>query len=149
MTGKSIRRSMDPLSATASVVAVFQLSTQVLSLCREYYSEIKTARSDIEKLVVEIQTFQNVLQKLKTNAEGLDASKLFVTASCEDNIRQCSYDLENLKSRLELEKHGKRMKRFGLRALKWPFTSPEVDRVISTLERQKLTFNLALGLDQM
>ena len=138
---------MELLSTAASVVAIVQLSTQVLHLCREYYSDVKNARLDIERLDLEIRTFQDVVQKLQTNAEGLDASKLFATTTTMESVRQCSYDLKGLKSRLEIGKHQRRMKRLGLRALRWPFTSTEVDRVINILERHKLTFSLALGID--
>jgi len=53
-------------------------------------------------------------------------------------------------SRQRLEKAlGKdKMKKFGMRALKWPFDKKEVDDAVAVIERCKTTFNLALGCDQ-
>lgn len=39
------------------------------------------------------------------------------------------------------------MKRFGMRALKWPLTSNEVDEKVKMLEGYLLVFNTALHLD--
>ena len=41
-----------------------------------------------------------------------------------------------------------KMKQFGLRALKWPLTSKEVDKTLLAIERHKATFSLALNTDQ-
>lgn len=41
------------------------------------------------------------------------------------------------------------MKRVGLRALKWPFSSAEVDKTVTALERCKAAFTLALTTDQI
>jgi hypothetical protein len=40
------------------------------------------------------------------------------------------------------------MSRVGFRALKWPFTSKQVDKIVSTLEGYQQTFMLALQVDQ-
>jgi hypothetical protein len=40
------------------------------------------------------------------------------------------------------------MSRFGFRALKWPFTSKQVDKVVLNLEGYEQTFSLALQVDQ-
>ncbi|KAH3955952.1 hypothetical protein HBI80_255840 [Parastagonospora nodorum] len=40
------------------------------------------------------------------------------------------------------------MSRFGFRALKWPFTSKQVNKVVLNLERHEQTFSLALQVDQ-
>ena len=119
---------MEPLSAAASVVTIVQLSTQVLRLCNEYRSEVKNAKVDIERFVLEIRTFQDVLQQLQTNA---DASKLDAMSTISESVRQCSCELEGIKSRLEFGKHHRRMKRWGLRVLRWAFTGPEIDGILN------------------
>jgi hypothetical protein len=40
------------------------------------------------------------------------------------------------------------MTRFGFRALKWPFTSEGVEKIVARLEKYEQTFNLALQVDQ-
>ena len=56
--------------------------------------------------------------------------------------------LEKLKRRLEPSNTRKAMSRLGVRALKWPFTSKEVEKIVADLERYKQTFSLALQVDQ-
>ncbi|KAK4220684.1 hypothetical protein QBC38DRAFT_493706 [Podospora fimiseda] len=41
---------MDGLGAAASVIAVIELTAKLISLCLEYSSAVKNARSDIERL---------------------------------------------------------------------------------------------------
>ncbi|KAJ1322838.1 hypothetical protein MN608_11684 [Microdochium nivale] len=40
------------------------------------------------------------------------------------------------------------MRRFGLRSLKWPFGSKEVDQLLASLERHERTILLGLQIDQ-
>ncbi|KAH8701383.1 hypothetical protein GQ44DRAFT_54930 [Phaeosphaeriaceae sp. PMI808] len=40
------------------------------------------------------------------------------------------------------------MSRFGVRALKWPFTSKQVEKIVSIMEEYEQTFTLALQVDQ-
>ena len=40
------------------------------------------------------------------------------------------------------------MSRFGLRALKWPFTSKQVEKILSSMQSFEQTFTLALQVDQ-
>ena len=45
---------MDPLSATASIIAVIHVSSQVFNLCQKYYTGVKDARKDIQRLRNEV-----------------------------------------------------------------------------------------------
>jgi hypothetical protein len=42
-----------------------------------------------------------------------------------------------------------KMKQYGLRALKWPFSSKDVKKLLTTIGRHKVTFNLTLTADHM
>lgn len=50
--------------------------------------------------------------------------------------------------RLEKALGKDKMKKFGMRALKWPFDKKEINDAVAVIERCKTTFNLALGCDQ-
>ena len=50
--------------------------------------------------------------------------------------------------KLEPRKGRKTMSRIGLRALRWPFTSKQVEKIVSNLEGYQQTFGLALQVDQ-
>ena len=56
--------------------------------------------------------------------------------------------LDKLKTQLEPSNTRKAMSQFGVRALKWPFTSKEVEKFIASLESYEQTYTLALLADQ-
>jgi hypothetical protein len=138
----------DPLSGVASVIAIIQISSQILGVCKKYSSEAKNAREEIERLYDEVEAFREVSIRLRELAKSPAASRLPSVKSCLDSGEQCWRKLEKLKDSLSPTTGQKRMKRFGLRALKWPLQSGDVDKAIAMIERYKTTFNTALSLDQ-
>lgn len=46
---------MDGVSAAASVVALVETSLKVVSLCAEYYSHVKNAKKDADRLCLEVR----------------------------------------------------------------------------------------------
>ncbi|KAI9735737.1 MAG: hypothetical protein M1818_006345 [Claussenomyces sp. TS43310] len=125
---------MDGLSAAASIIAVVQISGQVFDLCRTYYLEVKEARKDIQQLRDEVTSLQDDLASVADLAEG--------PGSAEPSIL-------GLIAKLEPGQGRKKMKQFGIRALKWPFTSKEVEKLLVIIGRHKATFNLALTTDDI
>jgi ankyrin repeat domain-containing protein 50 len=142
---------MDGLSAASSVIAVIQISSQIFDLCRTYYLNIKDARKDIERLRNEITALQDVLVNVADLANDPNpfSLKTLSLISREDGpLQQCQLELMALAARLEPGEGTNKMKAFGLRALKWPFTSKEVDKILIYIGRHKSTLNLALTTDQ-
>jgi hypothetical protein len=144
---------MDPLSAAASIIAVVQISGKVFQLCQTYYLEVKEARKDIQRLRGELTFLQDVLANVADLAaedqDSANASTLGLLNQPDGPLQQCQRDLEGLVAKLDPgdEKDGARkgkMKQFGWRALKWPFSSKDVDKLLTTIGRHKATFNLAL-----
>ena len=134
---------MDPGTA----IAVAQISAKVLSLIAKYYSGVKNAKTDIERLEVEVKALRDVLQRMQELARRPDGTKLSALPSCLTAIQQSYDDVTTLESKLNPGKRQKTMHRTGLRALMWPLTSKEVDEYITRLERQKSALNLALSTD--
>jgi hypothetical protein len=64
------------------------------------------------------------------------------------SIKECRSALGGLETQLDRGKANKAMRRFGLRALKWPLKSKDVTKIIEGLNRHKGTIILALNLDQ-
>jgi ankyrin repeat domain-containing protein 50 len=142
---------MDGLSAAAGIIAVIQLSGQLFDLCRTYYLEVKDARIDIQRLRNEVISLHDVLASVKDLADAPGSAKLSnldLLNKPDGPVQQCTTELEGLTAKLELVQGKDRMKQFGLRALKWPFSSKDIDKVIETIGRHKATFNLALTADQ-
>jgi ankyrin repeat domain-containing protein 50 len=142
---------MDGLSAAASVIALVQISSQVFDLCRTYYLEVKEARKDIQHLRDEVTSLQDVLANVADLADAPGSAKLSILNLLnqpDGPVRQCRTDLLRLAAELDSGQGNVRMKKFGLRALKWPFSSKDVDKAITVIGRHKATFNLALTADQ-
>jgi len=137
---------MDPLSSVASVIAVVQISERILTLCCEYAVAVKDAKGDIDRLNSEVTALFDVLKRVKYMAEGPDATTLTALNALAKPIAQCSSELLALRARLDPTR--KTMNRLGLRSLKWPFKSKDVNKIIEVLQRYKTTINMALNADQ-
>ena len=143
---------MDGISAAASIIAVIQISGQVINLCRTYYSEVRDAKTDIQRLREEITSLQTVLTKVADLANAPDVAELSTLGLLnqpDGPVQQCLTELIKLAAKLNPGQGKDTMKQFGLRALKWPFISKDVDKAIKAIGRYKVTFNLALTTDHV
>jgi ankyrin repeat domain-containing protein 50 len=141
---------MDPLSATASAIAIIQITEQVWILLQQYILAVKDAKRDIERLGAEVLALHDVLEKvadLKNDSGFAELKTLDLLSKPGGLFHQCLDDLKELSAKLDRGHGPNAMKRVGWRALKWPFTNKEVDKRIVVLERYKTTFNLALSTD--
>jgi septal ring factor EnvC (AmiA/AmiB activator) len=139
---------MDGLSGAASIIAVVDISAKVASLCFQYSVAVKNANTDIERLRKKVTDIKNVLDVVQRLLDKQDKSQLSTTRKLLDSLKECHQQLQGLKAQLEPGKGRKVMQRFGFRALKWPFTSKEVEKIVVSLEQYEHTFTLALQVDQ-
>lgn len=139
---------MDGLSGAASVIAVVDISAKIVSLCYQYSVAVKDAKDDIERVQRKVSDITYILEKIKQLLDDQDKKRLSTTQGLFSSLEQCREELKSLEAKLDPGKTRKTMSRFGFRALKWPFTSKQVDKVVSNLEGYEQTFNLALQVDQ-
>ncbi|KAK0714784.1 hypothetical protein B0H67DRAFT_536753 [Lasiosphaeris hirsuta] len=147
---------MDGVSSAASIIAVIELSAKIASLCVQYSSAVKDAKHDIERLQGEVGRLETTLQNARQLLESLNGKRLQASQALWDGLRDCSSQLTQLHSTLEKKLHAgsvckrmrKGMSRLGLRALKWPFESKEIDNIINKLEKFRDTLALGLAVDQ-
>ncbi|CAG8089958.1 unnamed protein product [Penicillium nalgiovense] len=139
---------MDPLSGAASVIAVIQLTGVILQICGKYLNNVKSAKHDIQRFQEKVAALSQVLHSLDELIRGSDGNKLTATQDLVGNIAKCSSALTNLKERINPETTQKQMRKWGLRALKWPLARSEVDFAIMELESYKTSFALSLQVDQ-
>ncbi|KAF1829340.1 hypothetical protein BDW02DRAFT_169295, partial [Decorospora gaudefroyi] len=137
---------MDGLSGAASVIAVVDISAKVASLCYQYSVEVEHAKDDIERLRRKVNDTKNVLEKLQQLEQN--NPQLSTTRNVVDSLKECYKQLQGLKGHLEPGQGRKAMRRFGIRALKWPFTRKEVEKIVQDIESFQRTFSLALQADQ-
>jgi hypothetical protein len=143
---------MDGLSGAASVIAVVDISAKIASLCVQYSVAAKNAKGDIERLQRKVHDIKIVLEELQKLLDKQDKSQLSTIRTLLEPLQKCSHALEGLevklRTKLEPSAGRKAMQRFGVRALKWPLTSKEVEKVVASLEQYQHTFSLALLVDQ-
>ncbi|KAI9771033.1 MAG: hypothetical protein M1839_002969 [Geoglossum umbratile] len=140
---------MDGLSGAASIIAVIDISAKISSLCFQYSVAVKDAKKDVERVQRKVTDIKAVFEKIKQLLDGRDRARFSTIHELTDSLKECVGELEELKAELEPGKTRKAMSRFGVRALKWPFTSKQVEKIVSGLERYEQTFALALQVDQM
>ncbi|PNP59217.1 hypothetical protein FNYG_14999 [Fusarium nygamai] len=138
----------EALGVASSVIAVVDLSAKVFSLCLQCSQEVKNAKDDIERLRKEVAAFQDTTKELKALIEGprgrgLKASRRLVSA-----IEDGHSTLGKVEQRLRPSTGRKAMSRFGMRALKWPFESKDIEGTIEKLERCRGNISLVLNIDQ-
>lgn len=139
---------MDPLSGAASVITVIQLATAITQICGTYLNKVKDVKRDIHCFQEEVIALAHVLQSLDELLNGPNSTKITATQDLVNNITTCSSALAKLKEKIEPETTQRHMRKWGLRAFKWPLKWLEVDDAISEIEQYKTMFSLSLLVDQ-
>ncbi|KAL2193874.1 hypothetical protein P885DRAFT_71872 [Corynascus similis CBS 632.67] len=143
---------MEGLGAAASVIAVVELAAKVGSLCLEYSSAVKSARSDIERLKKHTDSLKTTAEGAQKLLHGPHGARLETSQKLRETLNYTHSQLGDVATKLEAKLYTGRtasaMRRVGLRALKWPFESKDVDKIIANLQRDQDAFTAALQIDQ-
>ncbi|KGO72684.1 Peptidase S9A/B/C, oligopeptidase, N-terminal beta-propeller [Penicillium italicum] len=141
---------MDGVGAASSILAVVDLSAKIALLLFRYSQDVKNAKAEIDRLQAELKRLKTTLDGLSRLIDRPDAKGLQTLHQLREGIDGCSKQLEDLQAKLKNKMGSKNtgfMRRFGIRALKWPFESHEVDVIITTLEKHRGTLAVALAID--
>ncbi|PZC96368.1 ankyrin repeat domain containing protein [Pyrenophora tritici-repentis] len=135
---------MDPLSVTASIIAILQLSAKVLS----YLNDVKDASKDRVACAVEASNLHNLLFNLRFRLEEGDPSRPWYIAVQALAVKHGPLDqfkqaLEMLQAKMT---DGGRLKKAG-EALMWKFKKEEIAEVLARMERLKTLVEIALQMD--
>ena len=133
---------MDP----GTILSVIEITAKVISLIAKYYSKVKDAKTDIEQLRRKMLAYQNVLQSVHELIRREGPARL-PTASVQV-VEESRNDITEIEAKLDPGHRQKAMRRVGLTALKWPFTSKEVNGLVAKLEKYMAALNFALNVDQ-
>ncbi|RGP69012.1 kinesin light chain 3 [Fusarium sporotrichioides] len=139
---------MEGLGVAASIIAVVDLSTKVATLCSQYSKDVSSARADIERIRQQVEQLTTALQATQRLVEGNKGSSLSASQGLLGSFRSCIADLERLEKKLDPNPIRTAMRRYGIRALKWPFNRKEVDQLLAGLDRHEKTILLGLQVDQ-
>lgn len=142
--------SIDPLSITAGIIAVLQISGNVIFICYDYRAAVKNAPRDAKRIIDEVNTLQDVLEQLLKLAEtaSINASAhlpaLELLNKPDGPLIKCRAKLLALKAKLEPQEGWRAVKK----ALTWPLRETEVTKALDNINRFKATLTLALTADQ-
>ena len=138
---------MDPLSVSASITALLQLTSTVI----QYINEVKGAPEDRRRILSELASVNGTLFVLQDQADqakkgDLWSSTLQSLSVPEGPLDQFRRALERLSSKLAFPATG--LRKLG-RAIVWPFQKEEIKEILGSIERQKALLNLARQNDHM
>jgi hypothetical protein len=128
----------DPLSITASIVAVAQISAALIKTL----GDLKDTPRDLRLLRTEIESLRSVLlpalESLRRSEE--EKAAIIQLLSAHGPLEEFRILLENLEKKLALVVGFNKARR----AVTWQFQKGEVKSILGTIERQKTLFALAL-----
>ena len=137
---------MDPLSITASIIALLQLTGTVIS----YLNDIRDASEDQARCAIEASNAFSLLTNLRFRVEGANPEDPWFKA-----VRALTVEngpLDQFKAALE-QLASKVAPISGLRKVGeifvWKFNKSEVTGILSRIERLKLLTQIALEMDHL
>jgi hypothetical protein len=142
--------TMDGVSGASAILSVVQIAWQAYTLCRKYYAEVKSARRDILNLNQEVASLAVILTNVSDLANDEDQKSLScvrLLVQKDGPVQQCQELLHSIISKLDPGENSDEMKRFGKRALEWPFRSKDVERLLALVSKHKASLHIALATD--
>ena len=137
---------MDPLSITASVIAIVQLTGTII----QYLSDVENAPKECQKCTIEASNLLNLLVNVRYRLEQGEPSDPCFTAVralavTNGPLDQYKHALEQLQSKVAPADGIHKIKR----ALVWKFSKPEVADILARMERLKSLIGLTLEMDHL
>lgn len=135
---------MDPLSTSASIIALVNLASTVV----QYLYAIKNAGKERSRLAREITGLLPLLTQLEDRLRDAQENDPWFQgclslAAKEGTIAQLTQTLEEMKRKFEPVTTLKKLSR----KLAWPINEKEFDRMLAQVERQKSQINIVLNQD--
>lgn len=152
---------MDPLSVTASVIAVLQAANTVISVCYDFRAAIKDQPWALTRITNSINELRLILSRLEQVANESESNfdetnlarltTLKVLCQEEGAISNCLTELKKLEKKLVpgswAGKDGSK-RRALIQSIGWQFKGKEAEEMLQRLEGYKSTLNLAITMDQ-
>ena len=150
---------MDPLSITASIVAVLQAANFIISVCYEYKALVTGLPSVLTQTITEIRDLRRVLEDLDNIADGeqqtssateTKQSLAIICRPSDGPVATCLQELQLLQGiiRLKVPDESISKRRPFLQAVQWQFKEKDVKRSLERIERCKSTLALAITANQ-
>ena len=140
------RDAMDPLSVTASIIAILQLTSKVI----EYIDDVRDAPKERARLAIEASNLYSLLIILRYRIEDGRSNEAWYTAIRLLGVQNGPLDqykdaLEQLQRKIV---SGSGIKKIG-HALLWKFSKEEITGLLSRMESLKSLIQIALEMDHL
>jgi hypothetical protein len=137
---------MDPLSITASIIALLQLTNTVIG----YLSDVKDASTDRERCALEASNLYSLLLTLRFRLEEGRSNEPWYAAALALGVEngpldQYKHALEQLQTKIT---SGRGINKMG-NTLLWKYIKEEVTSILSRMERLKTLVQIALEMDHL
>jgi hypothetical protein len=139
---------MDPLSVTASVIALVEFTGVIIG----YLNNVKDASKDRARCAIELSNVSSLLVALIYRLDEASTNDGWYTevqslAAANGPIDQYRSALEQLQSKLT-STAASGLKAIGT-ALAWKFNKEEVTNILTRIERLKSLIQIALEMDHL
>lgn len=137
---------MDPLSVSASILALLQSTGAVMN----YLRDVKGAPKEIKRIRMEVFSVYNLLVALQVEANQATKDDACPSTLNSLNVPNGSFQqfhsaLDRLTSKLAPVQGWRRLGK----GFKWPFEKEEMQEILNTVERLKTLFSLARQNDHI
>jgi hypothetical protein len=116
------------MEATASIIAILQLSEKVI----KYVRDVSGATDERKRLREQVRACSNILLTLRDGVEDSDEGQVWAKT-----VGLLASPLERLQKALELAAIKLQTKSSTKEKLKWPFKEKEVQKLIDAIESEK------------
>lgn len=142
---------MDPLSLSASILAVLGATTSLLSVCYGIRRGLRSAPWALIQIIEETRDLRNIVEALQSTLDGNDqvigpSTELFGNA-IRAPLAACLAEVSSLESKIQpssLESIMKSKKSAMLHAVTWHLKDGEARESIARLDRCKNSLVLAI-----
>ncbi|KAF4987973.1 hypothetical protein FGRMN_10021 [Fusarium graminum] len=129
---------------TSSIIAIAELSAKLVA----YSNAVRNARGDISRLQAQLESLDICLKAAQRLVNDPKNQALVTSRSLIESVNKCQDELGQIQAKLDPGTARRTMRKFGLRALKWPFDSRETNEIVTSLEHYKQSVILCLQVDQ-
>lgn len=130
----------------ASIIAIAQLSANIIATVRGYYGSVVDARENISRLHSELEGLKIVLESLQDMITSSRPANLLPTLTASEFlIEDCKRIMTKVAGKLGTPERGLK---FGAR-LAWPLKEKDIEKLATAIARQRGVVAAALGKDQM
>lgn len=144
---------MDPISLTASLIAVLQVSSTVISTLYSYRHGVQNSHADVIRIISSLNSLQAVLESVLSLVEAgklpeSSVSQLPTLSQLmgpDGELQRLEANLTTLKGKIEPEKGWRAVRQ----ALVWPLKEKEVKSMLDGIQRVQGLLHFALSADHM